>query len=319
MLRLSWTQPEDLVPHALVAAELDGRDTSEIRARWLAAGGPQKAVVSGATPRPATPELRGIARDLLAAIDDLPDPVELVEAEPDGFGEIISAAPGRKTLPDVEAVDLADRVLGGWLGRASGCLLGKPVEKISLEGIREIARSTGNWPIASYFTEAGLDQDVALRFPWNRRSRPTSLVENIDGMPEDDDLNFPLIALTLLEDRGAEITTDDVAKAWLDSLPGGRVFTAERIVYRNLLDGYEPDEAGRIRNPFRDWIGAQIRTDVYGWANPGEPLAAARLAWSDGRLSHGRNGLYGAMFAAAACSAAVVASSVAEVLEAGLS
>ncbi|WP_431277752.1 ADP-ribosylglycohydrolase family protein [Leifsonia poae] len=327
MLRLSWTQPEDLLPHALVAAELDGRSVADLRERWEAAGGSPVAAVSGATPTPASPELRKLARELLAEVDERQDPDALVAAEPNGLDEILAlapapaapAAPAAAASPDAGGDRLADRVLGAWLGRASGCLLGKPVEKISLEGIRAIARSTGNWPIASYFTEVGLDPEIAARYPWNRRSRPTSLVENIDGMPEDDDLNFPLIALDLLEQRDGDITTDDVAQSWLNNLPGGRVFTAERIVYRNLLDGYEPDVAGTVQNPFRDWIGAQIRTDVYGWANPADPIAAARLAWIDGRLSHGRSGLYGAMFAAAACSAAVVASTVEEVIEAGLS
>jgi ADP-ribosylglycohydrolase len=74
-----------------------------------------------------------------------------------------------------------------------------------------------------------------------------------------------------------------------------------------------------VINPVRDWIGAQIRTDVYGWANPGQPTVAARLAWVDGRLSHHRSGLYGAMFAAAACAAAVVVTTIDEVIDAGLS
>jgi ADP-ribosylglycohydrolase len=328
MLRLSWTQPEDLLPHAFVAAELDGREAGDLRERWLAAGGSTAAPVSGATPQPAPEQLRRLARELLAELDERPDPAELVAAEPDDLEAILAEAPAAGgtspagLLPEEPAggVDAdADRLLGAWRGRAAGCLLGKPVEKIPLEGIRAIARSTGNWPIASYFTEHGLDRDVAERYPWNRRSRPTSLVENIDGMPEDDDLNFPLIALQLLESAGRGFTTGTVAQAWLDALPGGRVFTAERITYRNLLDGYEPEVAGRVQNPFRDWIGAQIRTDVYGWASPGDPVGAARLAWTDARLSHGRNGVYGAMFAAAACSAAVTGASLDRVLGAGLS
>ena len=318
MLRLSWTQPEDLLPHALVAAELDGRSVADVRRHWREAGGSEEPPVSGATPEPASADLRALARELLAEIDARPAPESLMGAEPDDLEAILRAAPGT-TPTGVGGAAAGDRVLGAWLGRASGCLLGKPVEKISLEGIRSIARSTGNWPLHGYFTEVGLDPAIAAQYPWNRRSRPTSLVENIDGMPEDDDLNFPLIALGLLETRGPDFSTQDVATAWLDGLPGGRVFTAERVTYRNLLDGYEPETAGAVGNPFRDWIGAQIRTDVYGWANPGRPVAAARQAWADGRLSHGRNGLYGAMFAAAACSAAVVASRMEEVLEAGLS
>ncbi|MFD0472629.1 ADP-ribosylglycohydrolase family protein [Nonomuraea thailandensis] len=137
------------------------------------------------------------------------------------------------------AVDPA-RVLGAWLGRAAGCVLGKPVEKIPRQGIREIAEATGNWPIRGWFTAEGLPDDVARRWPWNRRSAVNSLAENIDGVPEDDDLNYPLLALTLLERHGRGFTTEDVARLWLDELPAGRTFTAERVAYRNLLDGVEP-------------------------------------------------------------------------------
>jgi len=317
MLRLSWTQPEDLAPHALRAARLDGIDVGDLERTWVSAGGSLTPPVSGATPDPASVWQRKLAREILSRVDEYPVPLELSRTEPDDLETILAAT---TPVPARSApAELADRLHGAWLGRAAGCLLGKPVEKIPREGIRAIARATGNWPVAGYFTEVGLPAELAARYPWNRRSRPTSLVENIDGMPEDDDLNFPLIALDLLERHGNGFTTADVAQSWLANLPGGRVFTAERIAYRNLLDGYEPDQAGRVGNPFRDWIGAQIRTDVYGWAHPGDPVTAARLAWTDARLSHGRNGVYGAMFAAAACAAAVVVDNVSEVIEAGLS
>ena len=74
-----------------------------------------------------------------------------------------------------------------------------------------------------------------------------------------------------------------------------------------------------MRNPFREWIGAQIRTDLYGWVNPGDPLRAAEWAWRDAAVSHTRNGLYGAMFVAAMASEALVASSVGTVLDVGAS
>ena len=64
---------------------------------------------------------------------------------------------------------------------------------------------------------------------------------------------------------------------------------------------------GRRRNPFREWIGALIRADVYGWDPPGRP-GPRRPSWpgADAASPH-RNGVYGAMFVAAAASIAVVA------------
>jgi len=318
MLRLSWSQPEDLLPHAIVAARLDGCDVAGIERRWIAAGGNPVPPVSGASPTAAPEVLRTLARALLDEVDAASAPASLVAAEPDDLGAIEALTPGAALRSPADD-DIDDRLLGGWLGRAAGCLLGKPVEKVPRAGILAIARSTGNWPIVSYFTARGLDPEVAAAHPWNRRSAANSLVENIDGMPEDDDMNFALIALRLVELHGASLTADDVAAMWLDELPGGRVFTAERVTYRNLLAGARADAAGGIGNPFQAWIGAQIRTDVYGWVSPGDPQRAARLAWEDARLSHRRSGIYGAMFVAAASAAAVVGTSVDECIEGGLS
>ena len=59
-------------------------------------------------------------------------------------------------------------------------------------------------------------------------------------MPEDDDLNYPLLNLLLLQRHGRHFTTADVAQLWLDELPAGRTFTAERVAYRNLLPAWNP-------------------------------------------------------------------------------
>jgi ADP-ribosylglycohydrolase len=307
-MRLTWVQPEDLVGHAFAQAVEDGVDVADLRTRWVEAGGDPAPVRTGASDVPATTELRALAAELLDEVDRRPSPFDAVEPTlPDG------PAPGRAVAPAF------DRVHGAWLGRAAGCLLGKPVEKVSRAGIRAILEATGRWPLADWFTAKGLPDDVAARWPWNRRSALTSLAENIDGMPEDDDLNFPMLNLALLETRGASFTTEDVAESWLASLPAGRVFTAERVAYRNLLLGHPPPATATVRNPFRDWIGAQIRGDVFGWARPGDPAGAAELAWRDAVLSHTRNGVYGELFVAAACASALVATTVDEVLDAGLS
>ncbi|MFC4117564.1 ADP-ribosylglycohydrolase family protein [Nonomuraea zeae] len=316
MIRLTWVQPEDLIGHELRQAAEDGRHpgrVAEIARRWHAAGGHDAPPRAGAS-EPGAARLRGLAEELLDELAAVPSPLD----EPSELAAVIAACPSWPRPADAVEVDPA-RVLGAWLGRAAGCVLGKPVEKIPRAGIREIAEATGNWPIRGWFTAKGLPDDVAARWPWNRRSAVNSLAENIDGVPEDDDLNYPLLALSVLERHGRGFTTADVAKLWLDELPAGRTFTAERVAYRNLLDGIEPPGTATYRNPFREWIGALIRTDVYGWINPGDPGAAAELAWRDARLTHTANGIYGAMFVAAMCAASLVATSAEEVVRAGLS
>ncbi|MBC2867813.1 ADP-ribosylglycohydrolase family protein [Streptomyces mexicanus] len=230
-------------------------------------------------------------------------------AAPDRRTAPADAAPECRTadgnaVPDrAGGVDVV-RLEAAWLGRAAGCLLGKPVEKLPLEGIRLLAQATGNWPLTTWFTARGVPEDLAARHPWNRRSAATSLAENIDGMPEDDDLNHPLLTLLLLQRHGRAFTTADLARLWLEELPAGRTFTAERVAYRNLLLGIDPPHTARHRNPFREWTGALIRADMHGWTNPGAPGAAAEQAHRDAVLTHTANGVYAAMFAAALVAAA---------------
>jgi ADP-ribosylglycohydrolase len=301
VLRLTWVQPEDLLGHELRQARLDGREPAAIEARWAAAGGPDAPERAGASPHRASRYLRLLAEDLLDELADLPS--RFGEDEPTDLARIKAACPDwpaarSATAPGPLALEAA------WLGRAIGCLLGKPVEKLPLDGIRALARAAGNWPLAGYFTARGVPADLLAAHPWNRRSAATSLAENIDGMPQDDDLDYPLLNLLLLQRHGRDFTTDDVARLWLEELPPGRTFTAERLAHRNLLAGIEPPHTGRHRNPFREWIGALIRADMHGWSNPGDPAAAAEQAHRDAVLTHTANGVYAAMFTAAVIATA---------------
>ncbi|WMX49032.1 ADP-ribosylglycohydrolase family protein [Streptomyces roseicoloratus] len=308
-----------MVGHELRQAAEDGRDARALAARWHAAGGPAAPATAGASPTPR-PGLRPLAEELLDALAALPSP--LARHEPTSLSAVTALAPAcadtaaaRPSRDDA----LLPRLHAAWLGRAVGCLLGKPVEKLPLPAIRALARAAGNWPLGGWFTERGVPPELLVAHPWNRRSAGTSLAENIDGMPEDDDLNYPLLNLLLLQRHGRGFTTADVARLWLGELPAGRTFTAERIAYRNLLDGVEPPLTATRRNPFREWIGAQIRADVHGWTNPGDPAGAARQAHRDAVLTHTANGVYGAMFVAATiATAAGGAADVHESLAAGL-
>ena len=144
----------------------------------------------------------------------------------------------------------------------------------------------------------------------------------------DDDINYSVLALHMLEAHGAELTTENVARTWLRELPVGWTFTAERAAFKVLLAnahdyfhfGMEPgfDLAECSDNEWNDWIGAQIRADVYGWVCPGDPARAASLARTDAELSHRDEGVHGAAFVAAAGAAIPEAASLEDAIEAAL-
>ena len=197
------------------------------------------------------------------------------------------------------------RIRAAWEGRVSGCILGKPVEVLSFQqehaGLTVYLEDVGALPLRDYVpVEEGSIVDRLGR---------ACCRGHISRAEPDDDINYTILALLLLEDRGLAFTTADVARTWLQLLPAGATWTAERAAYRILLDnmadefvnGADPgfDLVACSANPYNDWIGAQIRADLYGWVCPGRPRLAAELARRDASLSHRGDGVYGAMFVAA--------------------
>ena len=311
-MKLSWINPVELVGHELNQLAQEGRDVGSLRRRWAASHAENTA-----------PEaLRRAAQLFLDELAPLSRLSLESAVEPSGLGTILalcksqgSGTPGRVPPEPV----LGDRIAGGWFGRAAGCLLGKPVEKTPRDGIRRLLSSNGSWPLSYYITGKGIPEDLLTRYPWNSHEGKESLRENILCMPEDDDMNYPMLNLAVLESAGTAFTTDDIARAWLSMLPILSTFTAERVAYMNCLDGFLPPETAVLRNPYREWIGAQIRGDLFGWVSPGNPRRAAEFAFRDAALSHVRNGIYGEMFVAAMTAIALVETDPREVVHSALS
>ena len=305
-MRITYLDLEERLSQEFIQAGEEGVDASDLETSW-------DAFLARS---PSAAERRDRAGQIL---DELTTrSVERSEDEPSELEAIQALRPEAPALPPVDPEAFYDRVLGGWLGRAAGCLLGKPVEKATREGIRALLESSGQWPLRQYVTARGIPDDLLARYPWNKYGGVESLRENIVCMPEDDDINYTLVGLHLLETYGLEVTPDDVLHTWLDGLPVLATFTAERVAYLNALRLLSPPQTATHRNPYREWIGAQIRADVWGWVSPGDPEQAAALAWRDASVSHTKNGIYGEMFVAATLAASFSAAHPLDAVRAGL-
>ncbi len=186
--------------------------------------------------------------------------------------------------------EFADRVLGGRLGRIAGHMLGKPVERGDLwtrERIDGHLRRAAALPLTGYLPEPADESDaLALRPEWRQCVRG-----RIHGSCRDDDVDYTILGLHLLETHGFGFSSEQVGELWLQRLPYLQTFTAERAAYRNLALGLKPPLTATHDNPYQEWIGALIRADVFGWTCPGAPRQAAALARRDAVLSHSGNGV----------------------------
>lgn len=233
--------------------------------------------------------------------------------EPSQLAGIRACRRGESRRWDVELDDaMLDRMHGAWLGRVAGCMLGKAVEGWPHEVIKNYLTSIGEWPLTDYIPAVAEKEPEAD----GRKLRIYCSRGNWDHAVSDDDTNYTVLGLKIMEGRGPEFTTRNVADSWLANLPFASVCTAERRAYINLTDELPLEQVPVYMNPYREWIGAQIRADFWGYAAPGWPEKAAEFAHRDAALSHIKNGVYGEMFCAAAISAALATDDIHQIIEA---
>lgn len=236
--------------------------------------------------------------------------------EPSDLGGILDSLPGNGVL-EIDRSLLGDKILGAWLGRIAGCNLGKPLEygdHWTSAHIKRYLELADAYPLRDYVPVLEpMPDEFELRENWVETTRG-----RVDGSARDDDIDYPILGLHLLERHGAGLDTQHVANAWLTLFPYHQVYTAERAAYANLVADLPLGTVATHRNPYREWIGALIRGDVYGWVNPGRPGEALQLAYRDASLSHVANGIYGELWSAALLACAFGADSAADAVEASL-
>ena len=226
---------------------------------------------------------------------------ELSAKEPDDLDGIkkLRIQSERKLWKSFDKTKYADRLKGALIGRMAGCTLGAPVEFWPIDEMEDWAKWLGDdFPNKNYWSK--IKNPNAMRYGASSCYSYTS--EGMDGVPVDDDIAYTLLGLLIAEDCGLDFRTEDVGKCWLKYLP--YACTAEDIALKNLKKGVPPEKCGEIDNPYVQWIGADIRSDPFGYLAPGLPEKAAEMAYYDAYISHRRNGVYGEMFFSAAIAAA---------------
>lgn len=170
-------------------------------------------------------------------------------------------------FPDPYPVDITDqsyreRVHAGWLSQLIGGAMGTMVEGYPSKRLYE---AFGD--VRGFLTEPNTYND---------------------------DVTFEIAFLEAFKEKGFGVSPKDIGLQWVGLIPGG--WSAEEIAIRNIRNGILPPESGTYRNPFCEWIGAQMRGTICGMVAPGDPRKAAELAWKDASVSHANNGILGEIF-----------------------
>lgn len=233
-------------------------------------------------------DLRVHTARLLSALHDapkIPDHPYWQYSHPIRWEDILSGMESPSFHPEsFPKHDLYERILNGWLGQLAGGSFGTVIEGYHSSQILKVY---------------GMIDDYLIE--------PETV---------NDDVVYELVFLDVFERRGRNLSSIDIGLEWLRQIPFG--WSAEWVALTNMSMGLLPPLSGSFRNPYSDWIGAQMRTMICGMLAPGWPLEAARLAFLDSCVSHTANGVYGGMYAAVITSLAFVRNDVRSLLREGL-
>lgn len=198
------------------------------------------------------------------------------------FEEFVAKCEFPETIAvDIDSVEFKERVYKSWIAQIAAGAFGTAIEGYSRESILEAFGK-----VRTYLKAPSLYND---------------------------DITYELALLIALVDKGAIPTSFEIAQEWVSRIPFG--WSAEDIALKNLRLGVMPPQSGYLNNPYREWIGAQMRGAICGYLAPGNAKMAAKLAWIDGEISHHNNGIIGEVFNAVLVSLGFVIDDARELVE----
>ena len=128
--------------------------------------------------------------------------------EPEDETAILAIPPAAATVAPPDDNELADRLHAAWLGRCAGCNLGKPVEGFGWNRarLRSYLEQAGSYPIADYLPVLDpMPEGMTLNPSWRDASRG-----RISAMARDDDTDYTILGLHMLETYGDRLAPADV-------------------------------------------------------------------------------------------------------------
>jgi ADP-ribosylglycohydrolase len=195
---------------------------------------------------------------------------------------------------------LLDKIHGCLLGKCAGLNLGQAVEGWTKQQIEEEAKKVDFYPVTYYF-------------PANFKTPYTGTLQGrFDHYPANDDTDLMTVSLLTLRKYGIDFTSRQLAEKWVEHVKFA--CTAEGVALNNFKQDVWPPQSAIVDNPYEQWIGAQMRAEIWGMIAPGQPQMAAELACRDASISHVRNGIYGSQYIAALVSLAMTNSDVKSII-----
>ncbi|MBA66521.1 MAG: hypothetical protein CL756_01230 [Chloroflexi bacterium] len=266
--------------------------------------------------------------------------------EPSSMNDILNEMDPSRPKGQITEIDYEDsskRVEAAFIASLCGCMLGKPLEqKFTGHEIRKALEEIDEWPMSDY-----ISKNIENVLPKVHTSFPETAREFINYVAPDDDINYTIMGMLILEKFGADFTHENMKELWIKHLPIGTTFGPESTKLLNSgmdlkIDGRDRsaflakgpngpekilptdkpedliDVFNDILNPGDELCGAAIRADAYGYAYPGNPAMASELACRDASFTHNRTGVYGTMFIAATISCAQIMEDRDEIIETAL-
>ncbi len=158
--------------------------------------------------------------------------------------------------------EFLDKVHGGWYGKCLGGAAGAPVEGIK------------------------------------KRIEVGDFTEIFNPDLPNDDLDIQLLWLEVLEQKGFDITSCDLADAWIAKC--WYPFSEYGYFMKNYMRGVKPPYSGIINNAFfKEGMGCAIRSEIWAMVCAGNPELAVQYAYMDGCLDHADNAVYAEQYLAA--------------------